>query len=88
MSDGEDSTPYIKMLEGHYEEALRLFIERTRNGKPVIGYTKVRPHYVAIRSLPEYSTLQSLTEQWRKEQRALYDELTAARVSAADTAHP
>ena len=67
------------MLEGDYEAALPLFIERAKNGKPLIGYTDVRLHYFALESLPEYATLESLVQKWRKEQRALYDELKATK---------
>jgi TolB-like protein/Flp pilus assembly protein TadD len=84
----EENLPWIRMLEGDYEEALRLFIERTKNGKPLISYTGLRVHYFALKRFPEYATLESLIQQWRKEQRALYDELTAARASARDAAHP
>jgi hypothetical protein len=45
-------------------------------------------HYFALKRLPEYATLERLIQEWRKEQRALYDELTAARASTKDTAHP
>ena len=77
--DEEDNTPWIRMLEGDYEAALPLFIERAKNGKPLIGYTDVRLHYFALESLPEYATLESLVQKWRKEQRALYDELKATK---------
>jgi len=86
--DKEDSAAWIKMLEGDYEEALRLYIEEARNGKPLIGYTGLRLHYFALRTLPDYPTLENLIQQWRKEQRALYDELTAARASTEKAAHP
>jgi TolB-like protein/tetratricopeptide (TPR) repeat protein len=77
----------IRMLEGDYEEALRLFIEEAKNGKPLIGYTGLRVHYFALKRLPEFATLDKLIQDFRKEQRALYDELTAARASAEDKAH-
>ena len=80
--DEENNAPWIRMLEGDYEEALRLYIERTRNGKPLIGYTGVPVHHFALESLPEFATLERLVQEWREEQRALYDELTAARESA------
>jgi TolB-like protein/tetratricopeptide (TPR) repeat protein len=86
--DEENAVPLIRMLEGDYEEALRLQIERTRNGKPPIGYTGVGVQYFALESLPEYATLERLVEEWREEQRALYDELTAARASGRDATHP
>ena len=76
------------MLEGNYEEAPCLYIERTRNGTPLISYPGLRVHYFALKSLPEYATLENLIQQWRKEQRTLYDELTATRASSKDTAHP
>jgi hypothetical protein len=76
------------MVSGNYEEALRLFIERTRSGKPLISYTGLRRGYFALTRLPEYATLERLTQDWIQEQRALYAELTAARASAEDTAHP
>ena len=84
----EEDAPFIRMVEGNYEEALRLFIERTRSGKPLISYTGLRRGYFALTRLPEYATLERLTQDWIQEQRALYAELTAARASAEDTAHP
>ena len=87
-SYGEDWMPFNRMVEGNYEAALHLFIERTRNGRPLIGYTGVRKGYFVLEDFPEYATLERLTNDWIEEQRALYDELTAARASAEDTAHP
>jgi TolB-like protein/tetratricopeptide (TPR) repeat protein len=84
----EDHAFRIRMLEGDYEEALRLLIEEAKNGRPLIGSTSIRMHYFALKRLPEYATFDRLIQDFRKEQRALYDELTAARASAADTAHP
>jgi tetratricopeptide (TPR) repeat protein len=81
----EEEAPYIRMMEGNYEEALRLFIEGTRNGQPLITYTGLRRGYFALKRFPEYATLESLTQDWLAEQRALYAELTAARASAEDT---
>jgi hypothetical protein len=83
-----DNAAAIRMMEGDYEEALRLFIERTKNGKPPIGFTGVSKRLFVLKQFPEYATLESLTEDWIEEQRALYDELTAARASAKDTAQP
>jgi TolB-like protein len=77
--DEKGNRPWIRMLEGDYEEALRLFIERTKNGKPLISYTGLRVHYFALKRFPECATLESLIQEWRKEQRALYDELKAAQ---------
>ena len=79
---------FIRMLEGNYEEAVHLLIEQAKNGKPPIGFTGIRRVYFVLEDFPEYATLERLTDDWRKEQRALYDELTAARASAADTARP
>jgi TolB-like protein len=87
-ADEEGNAPYSNMVEGNYEEALRLFIERTRNGKPLISFTGLRRGYFALTRLPEYATLERLTQDWLEEQRELYAELTAARASAIDTAHP
>ena len=84
----EESAPVIRMLEGDYEEALRLLIERTRNGRPPLGFAGVRKSYFALTRFPEYATLERLVEDWRKEQRALYDDLTAARARAEDAARP
>jgi TolB-like protein/tetratricopeptide (TPR) repeat protein len=84
----EDNAAAIRMMEGDYEEALRLFIEQAKNGKPPIGFTGVRKRLFVLKQFPEYATLESLTEDWIEEQRTLYDELTAARASAKDTAQP
>ena len=74
-----DVTPFVHMTEGNYEEALNLFIERTKNGQPLISYTGLRRGYFALKAYPEYATLERLTQEWLEEQRALYEELTAAR---------
>ena len=80
---------YAKLvLDGKHEEALSLLIERTADGHPPIGLTRVRSTNFMLEHLPEFATLESAVQVWRKEQRARYDELTAARVSAADVAHP
>ena len=84
----EDIMPFIRMMEGDYEEALRLFIEYARKGRPDVGFTGIRKRYFALKQFPEYATLERLVDEWQQEQRALYDELTAARAAAADTAHP
>jgi tetratricopeptide (TPR) repeat protein len=80
-----DVTPFVQMTKGNYEEALDLFIERTRNGQPLIGYAGLRRGYFALKRLPEYATLERLTQEWIEEQRALYEELTAARASTGDS---
>ena len=87
-SYGKDWVPYIRMLEGDYEEALRLLIERTKNGKPMLGYTGLRRGFFSLERFPEFATLERLTAEWLKDERTLYDELTAARASAQDKAHP
>lgn len=88
VAAGRENDYWIMMLQGKYEEALDLLIERTRNGRPPAGFTGVRSTYFMLEDLPGYETLQSLVQEWRKEQRALYDELTAARASTEDVAHP
>ena len=87
-ADGEDNAPWIRMLEGDYEEALSLFIERAKDGRPPLAYTGVIKRYAALLRLPEFATLERLTDDWLKEQRAIYDQLTAARASGKDAAHP
>jgi hypothetical protein len=42
LATEEEDSPFISMTEGDYEEALRRFIERTKNGMPPIDYTGVR----------------------------------------------
>ncbi|MEJ2129770.1 MAG: tetratricopeptide repeat protein [Woeseiaceae bacterium] len=81
-------TAFALMLEGKHEAALDLFIEQTKAGNPPLGYIGVRANYFALKDLPEFTTLERLIEEFREEQRALYEELTAARTSAEDTAHP
>ena len=78
----------IRMLEGNYEEALRLLIDEAKNGRPMIGFTSIRMHYFALKQLPDFARLENLIQDFRKEQSALYDELTAARASSKDAAHP
>jgi len=87
-SNEEDDLPRIRMLEGDYEEALRLFIKRAKDGRPLVGFTGLRVNYFALKRLPEFATLDKLIQDYRKEQRALYDELTAARAPTKDSAHP
>jgi len=84
----EGDNAAVRMMEGDYEEALRLFIEQTKNGKPPIGYVGVRKRLFVLEQFPEYETLERLTEEWIGQQRARYAELTAARGPARDTAHP
>jgi TolB-like protein/Flp pilus assembly protein TadD len=84
----ENNAAAIQMMEGNYEEALRLYIEQAKNGKPPIGFTGVRKRLFVLKQFPEYATLKHLVDDWIEEQRALYDELTAARASAKDTAQP
>jgi TolB-like protein/Tfp pilus assembly protein PilF len=86
--DEEEVAPFMRMVEGDYEEALRLCIERARDGRPLVSYTGVFAGLFPLKKLPEYATLEKLVNDWQEEQRALYDELTAARASAADTARP
>lgn len=88
MANEEDNAVFIRMMEGDYEEALRLFIERAKNGKPPVEFLGVRKRLFVLTQFPEYATLERLANEWMEEQRALYAELTAARVSAEDTAHP
>ena len=88
FGDEEAAAGYIQMVEGNYEEALRLFIENARNGRPHVGFTGVRKSDFALKQFPEYATLEKLVDEWQEKQRALYEELTAARASSADTAHP
>ncbi len=85
----EEGAPYLRMLEGDYEEALRLFVEQTKNGKPPLGFTGPRKSYLfVLEDLPEYATLERLVADWIEEQQALYQELTAARATTANAAHP
>ena len=88
FGDETAATAFIRMMQGDYEEALGLFIENARNGRPSVGFTGVRKSFFALRQFPEYATLEKLVDEWQEEQRALYDELTAARTSSADAAHP
>ena len=67
------------MMEGDYEEALRLYIERAKNGKPPFDWTGLNKRLFTLKQFPEYETLERLTNEWIAEQRALYKELTAAR---------
>jgi hypothetical protein len=51
---------------------------------PPIDYTGVRKRLFVLRQFPEYETLERLVDEWSEEQRALYEELTAARASTGD----
>lgn len=85
-----DSTfylPYITMLEGKYEEALDQLITQSEDGRPPIGLTRIRANYFMLKQLPGYATLEKMVQDWRKEQRALYDEMTAARASVTTAMH-
>jgi TolB-like protein/Flp pilus assembly protein TadD len=83
-----DNAAVIRLMEGDYEEALRLFIERAKNGRPPVDYTGVIKRLFVLKQFPEYETLKHLVNEWIEEQRALYEELTAARASTPDAAHP
>jgi TolB-like protein len=87
-TEGRGDTYQLMMLQGRYQEALDLLIERTRDGKPPIQLTGIRSSLFMLSDLPGYATLENLVEEWRKEQRALYDELAAARGSTDDAARP
>jgi TolB-like protein len=76
------------VLDGDHQEALNLLIEETADGHPPIRFTRVRSTNFMLEHLPEFATLQSAVQEWRKVQRAFYDELTLARTSATDVAHP
>jgi TolB-like protein/tetratricopeptide (TPR) repeat protein len=84
----EENAIITEMVKGNYEEALHLFIERAKRGRPAIGYVGVSNRYFMFRQFPEYATLERLTQDWIEEQRELYDELTAARASTRDAANP
>ena len=89
LIDEEDNATYLRMMEGNYEEALRLLIDRMNDGQPPpLGFTGIRSGYFMLKDFPEYATLEGLVDEWIEEQRALYNELTVARSSARDTAHP
>ena len=89
IGNEEDNAPFLRLLEGNYERALHLFVERAENGKPPpLGFTGIRKILFVLGRFPEYATLERLVNEWQKEQRALYDELTAARAKAKDKAHP
>jgi hypothetical protein len=84
----EGNAPFNPMMEGDYERALRLYIDSAKDGRPPIGYTGIRKRLFVLKQFPEYETLERLTNDWIEDQRALYAELTAARASVRDTAHP
>jgi TolB-like protein len=76
------------VLDGKLEEALALLIDSTADGHPPIGLIRVRSTNFMLEHFPDFAKLESMVQDWRKEQRALYDELTLARASAKDVAHP
>jgi len=89
IASEEDNAPFLRLLEGDYERALQLFVERAKNGTPPpLGFTGIRDILFVLEPFPEYATLERLVEDWLKEQRALYDQLTAARAQGKDKAHP
>jgi len=85
-ADDEDTTAWTRMMEGDYEDALRLYIERAKNGKPPIDFVGLNKRLFVLQSFPEYATLERLVAEWIEEQRTLYDELTAGRALASDAA--
>ena len=87
-ADAEEEAPWIRMLEGNYEEALSLFIQRARDGRPALGHTGAIKRYATLLNMPEFATLERITDDWLEKQRAIYNELTAARASGKDAAHP
>ena len=78
-ADGEGPGTTFLMLEGKYEEALQVAIEKARDGLPLINYVGLQRGYFALKNLPDYPALEQLNNAWIEEQRALYQELTAAR---------
>ena len=80
---------YSKLvLDGKHQEALSLLIESTADGHPPIGIIGVRSTNFMLEHLPDFAKLENMVQDWRKEQRALYDEMTLARATAEDLAHP
>ena len=75
----EESAIFTELVKANYEEALRLYIERTKKGRPPFGFTGISNRFFMLKQFPEYETLDRLTNDWIEEQRALYKELTAAR---------
>lgn len=55
---------------------------------PPIDYVGLRKTLFVLKQFPEYETLERLVNEWIEEQRALYEELTAARVSLSGVALP
>ena len=63
FGDETAATAFIRMMQGDYEEALGLFIENARNGRPSVGFTGVRKSFFALRQFPEYATLEKLVDE-------------------------
>ncbi len=88
VASRSDIRHLILMTQGKYEEALEVLTENAANGRPGFMLTHVRDIFFMLHDLPGYAKLEDLVQEWRREQRALYDELSAARESTTDIARP
>jgi len=76
------------VLDGKHQEALNLLIDSTADGHPPIGIIGVRTTNFMLEHLPDFAKLENMVQDWRKKQRAVYDELTLARAAAEVIASP
>ena len=69
----------ILILEDKNDEAMTLLLESAEHGEFFFRHTRLSETFLALRGHADYGRLEDMFQAWRKEQRMLYDKLTAAR---------
>ncbi len=80
--------PFNLMLQGEHDEAMAILLKRAEQGEFPARYTRLNEGMFVVEDHPGYPRLEEMYQAWRKEQRMLYDKLTASRTPAEDVAHP
>jgi TolB-like protein len=87
-SGSVEASPYVLMTAGDNDAAMARFLELAERSEFPSWSTRLRSTIFALESHPDYPRLKAMFEAWQEEQRALYNELAAARASSDDVAHP
>jgi hypothetical protein len=87
-SGSDEPNPSVLMTAGDNDAAMARFLDLAERGRFPAWSSRLRSTIFALESHPDYPRLEAMFEAWQEEQRVLYDELTAARASPDDVAHP
>jgi TolB-like protein len=87
-SGSVEPNPYVLMTAGDNDAAMARFLDLAERGEFPAWSSRLRSTIFALESHPDYPRLEAMFDAWQEEQRVLYDELTAARASPDDVAHP